>query len=173
MAVAVSVSLFAASPASRESMRRGEELFSAGKWNEARRELAGVVDDPALTAAERQRVECYIALCSIEQGDEQATLRFAHDVTVIPFAAILGIKCANTVSDDWANIGYKWRINEVTPMGANIQMIFYRSKRSDEILVKIMHNEREQILDSSVATPLESVYYRWEDIREYLQSKIR
>ena len=71
MAVAVSVSLFAASPASRESMRRGEELFSAGKWNEARRELAGVVDDPALTAAERQRVECYIALCSIEQGDEQ------------------------------------------------------------------------------------------------------
>lgn len=110
---------------------------------------------------------------AIEQGDEQATLRFAHDVTVIPFAAILGIKCANTVSDDWANIGYKWRINEVTPMGANIQMIFYRSKRSDEILVKIMHNEREQILDSSVATPLESVYYRWEDIREYLQSKIR
>lgn len=74
MAVAVSVSLFAASPASRESMRRGEELFSAGKWNEARRELAGVVDDPALTAAERQRVECYIALCSIEQGDEQASV---------------------------------------------------------------------------------------------------
>lgn len=110
---------------------------------------------------------------AIANGDEQATLRFAHDVTIIPFAAILGIKCANTVSDDWANIGYKWRINEVTPMGANIQVIFYRSKKSDEILVKVLHNEREQILDSAVATPVESVYYRWSDIRQYLLSLIK
>lgn len=110
---------------------------------------------------------------AIASGDEQATLRFAHDVTVIPFAAILGIKCANTVTDDWANVSYKWRINEVTPMGANIQLIFYRSKKSDVILVKILHNEREQILDSAVATPVESVYYRWEDIKNYLLAKIK
>lgn len=110
---------------------------------------------------------------AIANGDEQATLRFAHDVTVIPFAYILGIKYANTVTDDWANISYKWRINEVTPMGANIQMIFYRSKKSDEILVKILHNEREQILDSNVATPVQSVYYRWSDIRQYLLSQIK
>ena len=110
---------------------------------------------------------------AIATGDEQATLRFAHDVTIIPFAAILGIPCANTVTDDWANVGYKWRINEVTPMGANIQMVFYRSKKSSEILVKVLHNEREQILDKSVATPVEGVFYRWSDIRSYLQSKIK
>lgn len=110
---------------------------------------------------------------AIATGDEQATLRFAHDVTVIPFSAILGIQCANTVTDDWDNVSYKWRINEVTPMAANIQMVFYRSKKSDEILVKILHNEREQILDSAVATPVESVYYRWSDIRSYLLSKIK
>ena len=110
---------------------------------------------------------------AIATGDEQATLRFAHDVTVIPFSAILGIQCANTVTNDWDNVSYKWRINEVTPMAANIQMVFYRSKKSDEILVKILHNEREQILDSAVATPVESVYYRWSDIRSYLLSKIK
>ena len=110
---------------------------------------------------------------AIATGDEQATLRFAHDVTIIPFSAILGIQCANTVTDDWDNVSYKWRINEVTPMAANIQMVFYRSKKSDEILVKILHNEREQILDSAVATPVESVYYRWSDIRSYLLSKIK
>ena len=109
---------------------------------------------------------------AIKNGDEQATLRFAHDVTVIPFAYLLGIKCANTVTDDWANISYKWRINEVTPMGANIQIVFYRSKKSNDILVKVLHNEREQILDSAVATPVESVYYRWEDIKNYLLSQI-
>jgi hypothetical protein len=58
-------------------------------------------------------------------------------------------------------------------MGANIQMVFYRSKRSDEILVKILHNEREQILDSKVATPVESVFYRWSDIRNHLLSQIK
>ena len=74
MAVALAVSVFAAAPTSRESMRRGEEFFSAGKFNEARRELAGVVDDHSLTPAERQRVECYIALCAIELGEEQAAV---------------------------------------------------------------------------------------------------
>ena len=110
---------------------------------------------------------------AIATGCEQASLRFAHDVTVIPFAAILGIKSCNIVTDDWEQVGHHWRINEVTPMGANIQMVFYRSKRSDEILVKILHNEREQILDSKVATPVESVFYRWSDIREYLLSQIK
>ena len=57
-------------------------------------------------------------------------------------------------------------------MGANIQIIFYRSKKSNEILVKVLHNEREQILDSAVATPVESVYYRWSDIKSYLLSQI-
>ena len=57
VAVAMAVSAFAASPTSRESMRRGEELFSAGKFNEARRELTSVVEDPALTPVERQRGE--------------------------------------------------------------------------------------------------------------------
>ena len=110
---------------------------------------------------------------AIATGCEQATLRFAHDVTVIPFSAILGIKSCNTVTDDWDNVGNYWRINEVTPMGANIQMVFYRSKRCDDILVKILHNEREQILDSSVATPVESLFYRWSDIRSHLLSQIK
>ena len=110
---------------------------------------------------------------AIATGEEQATLRFAHDVTVIPFAAILGIPCASTVTDDWANVSYKWKINEVTPMGANVQLVFYRNKRGGDILVKVLHNEREQILDASVATPVEEVYYRWNDIRDYLLSKIK
>ena len=58
-------------------------------------------------------------------------------------------------------------------MAANIQLVFYRSKKSDDILVKILHNEREQILDSSVATPVESVYYRWTDIKNHLLSQMK
>ena len=84
MAVALAVSVFAASPTSRESMRRGEEFFSAGKFNEARRELVGVVDDHSLTPAERQRVECYIALCAIELGEEQAAVLLDNYLSKYP-----------------------------------------------------------------------------------------
>lgn len=108
----------------------------------------------------------------IIKGDEQATLRFAHDVTVIPFVKMLGIRCGNIVTDDWANVSHSWRVNEVTPMGANVQLIFYRSKKSDTILVKVLHNEREQILDSSVAKPIQGVFYNWEDIKKHLISKL-
>lgn len=73
-ALTLAVSAFATSPASRESMRRGEELFSAGKWNEARREMSLAAEDHTLTPSERQRVECYIALCAIEQGEKQASV---------------------------------------------------------------------------------------------------
>lgn len=109
---------------------------------------------------------------AISNGDEQATLRFAHDVTVIPFVKMLGIKCGNIVTDDWANVSHSWRVNEVTPMGANVQLIFYRSKKSDRILVKVLHNEREQVLDSSVAEPIQGVYYDWEDIKKHLISNL-
>lgn len=68
------LSAFATSPTASEALRRGEELFSAGKWNEARRELAVALEERTLTPAERQRVECYVALCSIEQGEEQASV---------------------------------------------------------------------------------------------------
>ena len=51
------------------------------------------------------------------------------------------------------------------PMAANLQFVFYRSDRSDEILVKILHNESEGRL------PLDNrmfPYYRWQEVRAYL-----
>ena len=108
---------------------------------------------------------------AIATGDEQATLRFAHDVTVIPLVAILGIPCGNIVTDDFANVGRYWQCNRVTPMAANIQLVFYRNKQGD-VLVKVLHNECEQVLDASVATPMCGVYYRWSDLRAYLLSRL-
>lgn len=107
---------------------------------------------------------------AIETGNCQATLQYAHDVTVIPFVKFMGIECGNLTTDDFDNIGYKWRINEVTPMAANIQLVFYRNK-SNDILVKIMHNEREQIIDPTIAKPVVGVYYKWSELREYMIAK--
>lgn len=116
----------------------------------------------------RNVIEC--ADRAIAEGDYQATLQYAHDVTIIPFVKFMGIECGNLTTDDYANVGYKWRINEVTPMATNIQLIFYRNKQND-ILVKIMHNEREQIIDPTIAKPVEGVYYQWSELREYMLAK--
>ncbi|MBR2962461.1 MAG: histidine-type phosphatase, partial [Alistipes sp.] len=116
----------------------------------------------------RNVIEC--ADRAIAEGDYQATLQYAHDVTIIPFVKFMGIECGNLTTDDYANVGYKWRINEVTPMATNIQLIFYRNKQND-ILVKIMHNEREQIIDPTIAKPVEGVYYQWGELREYMLAK--
>lgn len=108
---------------------------------------------------------------AIAEGDEQATLRFAHDVTVIPFAAFVGIPSCNVITDDFDNVSYKWQINRVTPMAANIQLVFYRNK-AGEVLVKVLHNEYEQQLDKAVGEAVNGVYYRWSDLRRYLMDKL-
>ena len=108
---------------------------------------------------------------AITEGDEQATLRFAHDVTVIPFSAFVGIPSCNVITDDFENVSHKWQINKVTPMAANIQLVFYRNK-SGEVLVKVLHNEYEQRLDEAVGKPINGVYYRWNDLRQYMMNKL-
>ena len=74
LALTLSAVAFAASPQSEEAMRRGEELFAAGKWCDAERVLRSVEDDGSLTPIERQRVEYHIALCAVKQNSENAAM---------------------------------------------------------------------------------------------------
>ncbi len=60
----------------------------------------------------------------------------------------------------------------MVPMAGNIQMIFYRKNGSsspDDVLVKVLLNEREATLpvDSDLKP-----YYRWSDVRDYYLKKI-
>ena len=75
------------------------------------------------------------------------------------------------ITDDFENVSHKWQINKVTPMAANIQLVFYRNK-SGEVLVKVLHNEYEQRLDEAVGKPINGVYYRWNDLRQYMMNKL-
>ena len=49
-------------------------------------------------------------------------------------------------------------------------MIFYRKKGSNDILVRVMHNEEEVLFDiESKSAP----YYRWEDLKQYWENNIK
>lgn len=101
---------------------------------------------------------------AIAKGDYCADFRFGHDVQVIPVAALMGIEGCTIVADDSADaLPDLYDTRKISPMAANIQLVFYRSRRNPEVLVKVLLNERESRLNG-VPDDLWP-YYRWEDVK--------
>lgn len=103
-----------------------------------------------------------------------ANLRFGHESVVLPLTVFMELDHYGDEINDLGNLSEIWRSYEVFPMGCNIQMIFYRPDVSgvcapDEILVKVLLNEREVRLP---VKPVDGNYYRWTDVRNYYQQKL-
>ncbi len=99
----------------------------------------------------------------IDSGKHGATLRFGHDGNIIPLAGLLGLPgCANSVSD-FDSVPDAFRVHEVAPMAANVQIVFFRNADND-IIVKFMHNEREKTIP--VSTDIYP-FYHWNDVKDY------
>ena len=101
----------------------------------------------------------------------QATLRFGHEVCVMPLACLLELDNCGMAVEDLDELDTYLRNYRIFPMGCNIQLVFYRPKKGKDgdILVKAMLNERETYL------PIETdnwPYYKWHDLRQYYLDKI-
>lgn len=97
-----------------------------------------------------------------------ADLRFGHDGNIIPLAAIMQLNGCYAHEDDIFKVDKVWHNYQVSPMGANIQLVFYRNKNND-ILVKILHNENETSIP--VKTDV-APYYHWNDVRDFWMGKL-
>lgn len=107
---------------------------------------------------------------AIRKGGIAATLRFGHDGNVIPLVALMRIENCNVAVDNPYEVYKVWSDFKVVPMAANVQMIFFRSEKSDDILVKIMHNENE------VHIPVKTdmfPYYKWSDVESYYRNLLK
>jgi hypothetical protein len=92
-----------------------------------------------------------------------ATLRFGHDSILIRLLSLLGVKeCAarETDIDNYADAWVGWQIS---PMAANLQVIFYRGK--DGVKLKLLLNEQE----TSIPALGEGPYYDWEAFKTYAE----
>ncbi len=100
-----------------------------------------------------------------------ATLRFGHEVYVIPMATLMELGDAGIVVSDLDRLDYSWANYRIFAMASNIQLIFYRPKKGKDgdILVKALLNEREVKLPG---TPVTGPYYKWDDLREYYLKKM-
>lgn len=104
------------------------------------------------------------AEAAIRAGTPAADLRFGHDTHLIRLLALMQVEgCANQEAD-MEKFHLAWQDYRVSPMGANLQLIFFRNKKGD-VLVKFLLNEEE------VRLPIESKagpYYSWEQVKTFL-----
>ena len=101
----------------------------------------------------------------------QATLRFGHEVCVMPLACLLELDNCGMAVNNLDELDKYWRNYRIFPMGCNIQLIFYRPKKgkTGDILVKALLNEREAYL------PIHTTqwpYYNWKELRQYYLNKM-
>lgn len=106
---------------------------------------------------------------AINNGNVSADLRFGHDSYIIPLLALMDIKDMNVREDNPDKIYTAWSTFKASPMGSNLQMIFYRNGKTGDVLVKLLHCEKE--VQIPVKTDM-APYYHWKDIKEYYTKKI-
>lgn len=113
----------------------------------------------------------------VSLGKTQATMRFGHEVCVLPLACLMELDSCDVAVENLDEVDLHWQNYKIFPMGCNIQLIFYKPKKArdlksgatGDILVKALLNEREASLP--VPTTMHP-YYRWDDLRAYWKKKL-
>jgi hypothetical protein len=109
---------------------------------------------------------------SAAKANTQATLRFGHEVCVMPLACLLELDQCGISIDNPDSLDRYWRNYNIFPMACNIQLVFYRPKKgkNGDVLVKALLNEREANLP--VGTH-QWPYYQWTELRQYYLQKLQ
>ena len=101
----------------------------------------------------------------------QATMRFGHEVCVMPLACLMELGNSGAEVTDLMQLETLWRNYKIFPMGCNVQIIFYRpaDNADGDILVKVLLNERECTLPVKTT---QHPYYPWKELRQYYLDKL-
>lgn len=96
-------------------------------------------------------------------------LRFTHDTALLPLTALMefsgmDLKLGQNEAHE------QWCTGDMIPMGSNLQLVFYRRKGKDDILVKVLYNEQERTFRA--IEPVEGHYYNWNDLKAYFAGRI-
>lgn len=98
----------------------------------------------------------------IESGKTNLRLRFSHDSSIAPLLVFLDINGCGRETDSLEE-SLKIFPSYNIPMGASLQLVFYKNK-DGKIILRVLLNEREAILP---ITPYSDTFYSWEDFKTY------
>jgi hypothetical protein len=89
-------------------------------------------------------------------------LRCSHDTALMPLLSYLGVNGMDAVVAEPREVERYWR-NYSVPMGCNLQMVFFRSKKNpDDILIQVLLNGFQATLPLPEAAP---GFYHWADFK--------
>ena len=118
-----------------------------------------------------QRIEAD-ADAAIARGGVGADLRFGHDSNLFRLMNLMGIDLRGVRSEE---SGVRYHLmDEILPMAANLQMIFYKNAQGD-VVVQLLHNEHP--VDISNLTPLSSLltpryFISWKELKQQVSTRI-
>ena len=118
-----------------------------------------------------QRIEAD-ADAAIARGGVGADLRFGHDSNLFRLMNLMGIDLRGVRSEE---SGVRYHLmDEILPMAANLQMIFYKNAQGD-VVVQLLHNEHP--VDISNLTPHSSLltpryFISWKELKQQVSTRI-
>ena len=102
---------------------------------------------------------------AIKKGYNGADLRFAHDGNIIPLAGLMQLENCYGQESRPGELYKVYSDFKISPMAANIQIVFFRNKKNPEdILVKFLLNEEETRIP--IATD-RFPFYAWRDVEAF------
>ena len=95
-------------------------------------------------------------------------LRFSHDSGLLPLLCFMRLDSFGAVIDKAEDVRNIWRSFDIS-MASNLMMVFYRNKKSGDILVRPIYNGHDAILPLPSKT---GSFYSWNEFKEYYLPKI-
>jgi hypothetical protein len=95
-------------------------------------------------------------------------LRFSHDSGLLPLLCFMRLNSFGAVIDKAEDVRNFWRSFDI-PMASNLLMVFYKNRKSGEILVRPIYNGRNALLPFQSK---EGSYYSWDDFKKYYLPEI-
>lgn len=104
----------------------------------------------------------------IASGKPAVRLRFGHDVDIMALLVMLQAEgWTGSTSDlqEVKNVWQNWRI----PMAANLQLVFFRHPRKEEVLLQVLLNEEPVVLPIE---PVTGHFYSWKAFETYYGNQL-
>lgn len=102
-------------------------------------------------------------------------LRFGHDTALLKLVSLMGLstdKNSEFAADHNPDaVALFWQTYSITPMGANVQLAFFKNKQGDVIVAPRL-NEQPSYIQGLNPVEGNEGYYKWSDLRRLWKSKI-
>ncbi len=103
----------------------------------------------------------------LASGEVTADLRFGHDTDLLRLVSLLDGNGSAVELNDADVASEKWRNFEISPMGANLQLVFYKNKEGKILVMPRLNESPMRISDVPEVAP---GYYDWEILKIFFES---